>query len=206
MAGRDRRGQGPRAWQWALAVGAGLLAGGGTALGFSGGLMGVGSAGSLTVGRWGTDLTVGSQAASPWVRARIARVGLLALPRSETVYFDRSTDEAGQRLDGRCTYRVTGGTVPARWWSVTLYGADQMLARNDDAAASVDLTRQGGGRWSAILGPERPVTGEAWLSSAGVAQPVLMMRLYNPATTGEAALAALRLPAVERLGCPEGVR
>ena len=81
-----------------LAVAAGLVAGAGSAvLAAGGGFAGAG-AGRLDVGRWSTDLTVGGAAAGPWVRARVARVGLLALPRAETVYFDRTTDEAGQPL------------------------------------------------------------------------------------------------------------
>jgi hypothetical protein len=162
-----------------------------------------GAGGGLVVGRWSTDLTVGASAANPWVRARIARVGLLALPRSETVYFDRRVDEAGAPLDARCTYRISGGPLAARWWSVTVYGADQMLVRNADGAASVDLTRLGPDRWSAVLGPSRPVTGEAWLSTRGAEGPVLMIRLYNPKPSDDGALAALRLPSVEKLGCPE---
>jgi hypothetical protein len=198
-AGRARTAR----WLWALALLSGGVAGAGSALALSGGLMGGASAGVLRAGQWSTDLTVGATAASPWVRARIARVGLLALPRSETVYFDRRTDEAGDPLDGRCTYRLNGQPIPARWWSVTLYGADQMLARNEDSAASVDLTRLGPDRWSAVIGPRAPVTGEPWLSTAGAPAPILMIRLYNPDPADDAALAALRLPSVEKLGCEQ---
>ena len=145
--------------RYAVAVLLGLTLGLGSAVAVTGGLMG---GGAVTAGRWSTDLTVGAPAATPWVRARIARVGLLALNREETLYFDRATDEDGRALDARCRYRVEGGPLPARWWSVTLYGADQMLPRNDDGAASVDATRlAAAGAWEATVAAAPPSAGGA---------------------------------------------
>lgn len=188
-------------WPWLLAVGIGLVAGAASAVAVSGGAIAGSGAGRLDVGRWSTDLTVGGAAAGPWVRARVARVGLLALPRAETVYFDRTTDEAGQPLDPACTYAISGGPLQTRWWSVTVYGADQMLVRNDDKAHSIDATRAGGGPWQATLGSARPPGGGLWLSTAGATAPILMVRLYNPKPSDDAALAGLALPRVERVGC-----
>lgn len=184
-----------------LAALLGLTAGVGSAVAVTGGSMG---AGALTVGRWSTDLTVGAPAASPWVRARIARVGLLALNRDETVYFDRATDEDGMPLRDACRYRLTGGVLPARWWSVTIYGADQMLPRNDDQAASVDVTQWGtdgaGEAWTATVSAVRPASG-AWISARGAGAFSLTLRLYNPASADAAALRGVALPTVRRIGC-----
>lgn len=197
---RGRRARGP-IWPWLVAVGVGLLVGAGSAVAVSGGAIGAAGAGRLETGRWTTDLTVGGAAAGPWVRARVARVGLLALPRSETVYFDRTTDEAGQPLDPACTYAITGAPLQTRWWSITVYGSDQMLVRNDDRAHSIDATRAGGGAWQATLGPTRPVGGGLWLSTRDATAPILMVRLYNPKPSDDAALARLSLPRVERVAC-----
>ncbi len=197
---RRHQRRGP-VWPWLLAVGFGLVAGAASAVAVSGGAIAAGGAGRLDAGRWSTDLTVGAAAAGPWVRARVARVGLLALPRSETVYFDRTADEAGEPLDPACTYAVSGGPLQTRWWSVTVYGADQMLVRNDDKAHSIDVTRAGGGPWQATLGPTRPAGGGLWLSTAGATAPILMVRLYNPKPSDDAALARLALPRVERVAC-----
>jgi hypothetical protein len=188
-------------WRWALCGAIGLVLGAGSGLALTGGLIGGGAA--LKSGQWATNPLIGQPAADPWTRARVARVGLLALTREETVYFDRAVDETGAPLDGACTYEIAGGPIPARWWSITVYGADQMLARNEDDAASLDKTRLGpaaDGAWRATLGPRRE--GEAqWLSSNGAAAPILMLRLYNPQAQTDAGLAALALPSVRKLSC-----
>jgi hypothetical protein len=186
---------------WVLAGLTGLLVGGGSAVAMSGGALGDG-AGALRNGQWQTDLTVGAAVASPWVRARVARVGLLALPRTETVYFDSATDSAGAPLDPACTYRISGGPLAARWWSVTLYGSDQMLARNTDGAHSLDSERLGPGNWTATLSPTPPSDGSPWLSSRGITGSILMVRLYNPDPSDDAALERLALPEVDSVACP----
>lgn len=187
------------------AAAVGLAIGVGSAWLATGGLIG---AGALRNGGWSTDLTVGSPAANPWVRAQIARVGLLALPKSQTVYFDRNTDDAGAPLDPRCRYEIAGGAIPARWWSITAYGSDQMLARAPDGPVSVDKTRLGTaaeGSWTVLAGSadgsERPR-----LSLAGLDRPILMLRLYNPDAADPIALKVMGLPTVTRRDCAGAVR
>lgn len=169
----------------------------------TGGLIG---AGALRNGGWSTDLTIGSEAANPWVRAQIARVGLLALPRSQTLYFDRTTDEAGVALDARCRYAIAGKAIPARWWSITAYGGDQMLSRAANGPVSIDATRLGAraaGDWTVTAGPTD--SGESPdLSISGLDRVILMLRLYNPDAADPIALKAMELPTVTRLSCDGG--
>ena len=82
-------------WRWLICGVLGLGIGVGSALSISGGLF---SDANITSGRWSTDPTVGAAAANPWVRATIARVGLLALTKEETVYFNRDVDDDGAKL------------------------------------------------------------------------------------------------------------
>ncbi|MBA4768235.1 MAG: DUF1214 domain-containing protein, partial [Porphyrobacter sp.] len=77
--------------------------------------------GDVDVGGWRSDFAIGSEAADPYTRARVARHGLLALAKTEAVYFTRATDDTGAPLREACTYILSGGTMPAGWWSVTLY-------------------------------------------------------------------------------------
>ena len=51
--------------------------------------------GNIRVEGWNADWTVGSSSANPWVRACVARHGLLALTKEEAVYFIRATDHQG---------------------------------------------------------------------------------------------------------------
>ena len=188
-----------------LILGAGL--GVGSALAAAG-IIGPGMrlGGAIDVDGWTSDWTIGSEAANPWTRARVARHGLLALTKEEAVYFTRNTDDTGARLAEACTYRVSGGAHPAQWWSITLYDATSYLPRNTDGSLSFDLTDAAAAGnaddWSFLIAP-LPADSE-WVSSRGAGQFDLTLRLYKPSpeliANPEAMLAA---PRIERLGCGE---
>lgn len=187
---------------------AGSLLGFGSALWMSGLWPGAGggiAVGDVDVSGWRTDFAIGSKAADPYTRARVARHGLLALAKTEAVYFTRTVDDAGEPLREGCTYRLSGGTMPAAWWSVTLYDAASMLPANTDNALSIDATRAGAGAWSAVIAPTRPAGDGPWISSRGAGTFNLTLRLYMP----DVALltdpgAALTPPGIERLACENG--
>jgi hypothetical protein len=193
----------------ALLIGAilGLASGAGSAI-WAAGMLGPGVriGGGIDAGGWRSDWTIGSQAANPWTRARVARHGLLALSKEEAVYFTRNTDDGGQRLREACTYSVTGTAMPAFWWSVTLYDATSYLPQNTDKALSYDSTAaetsSAGQAWSFLIAPERPDSGEAWVSSRAAGDFDLTLRLYKPApeliTAPEKTLPP---PSITRLSC-----
>lgn len=161
--------------------------------------------GDVDVGGWRSDFAVGSKAADPYTRARVARHGLLALAKTEAVYFTRATDDTGAPLREACSYRLSGGQMPAGWWSVTLYDRQSMLPANTDGALSIDAERAGGGAWSAVIAPARPADGGLWISSRGAGSFDLTLRLYMPS----AALlsvpdTALTPPRIERISCEGG--
>lgn len=161
--------------------------------------------GDVDVGGWRSDFAIGSRSADPYTRARVARHGLLALAKSEAVYFTRTTDDSGASFREECSYRLTGGPMPTGWWSVTLYDGRSMLPLNDDGAPSINAGSIGAGKWSAVIAPQRPAGGEAWISSRHGGNFDLTLRLYMPAP---ALLAqpekALDPPRVVRLSCEGG--
>lgn len=165
--------------------------------------------GDIRIDGWISDFAVGSHEASPYVRARVARHGLLALAKSEAVYFVRGTDDAGRRLTSDCDYRISGTDMPARWWSITLYNtADSMLPRNEDDALSVDATsimranEATSGTWDATIAARRPASTDNWISSRGADGFDLLLRLYEPSDALLAEpQATLPPPSVERLIC-----
>jgi hypothetical protein len=188
-------------WPWLVCPLVGLLLGISSALILTGGAF---SSGDVMVGRWSTNPNVGAKAANPWLRARIARVGLLALTKEETLYFDRSTDEAGNPLREACRYRLSGVPIPTRWWSMTIYDQSQFLPRNTDQASSIDATRAlAGGKtaWDATLSPDRPAGDALWLSSKAGGSFSVTLRLYNPASTDPQELAKLAFPKIELVSC-----
>lgn len=158
--------------------------------------------GDVEVEGWRSDFAIGSDTADMYTRARVARHGLLALAKSEAVYFTRTTDGEGAPLREECTYRLTVGKMPAGWWSVTLYDDDSLLPMNEDEALSVNQEQETGGEGLvATIAAEKP-EGGIWISSRNAGSFDLTLRLYMP---DEALLAdpeaILKPPVVERLSC-----
>lgn len=165
---------------------------------------GLASVSAIDVEGWQSDFAVGSDAADPYTRARIARHGLLALAQSEAVYFTRSTDDEGRPLRENCIYRLSGDSQPARWWSITLYDSASRLPSNEDEALSVDASETGEGPWAAIIAPRRPKQAGRWISSRNAGTFDLTLRLYVPeAGLLEAPERALNAPRISSLGCRE---
>lgn len=152
---------------------------------------------------WNGSKVTGSVDADPWTRARVAVSGLLALNKSQAIYFSRNSDDSGARLREDCRYRVSGGAMPARWWSITVYAADNYLPINDDDALSFDQTEaqpQGKAEWSGILSSKRP-DGEPWASTRNAGDYEITLRLYQPSAQAQANYAAIRMPKVTKLDC-----
>jgi hypothetical protein len=153
-------------------------------------------------GWYGSSVT-GSVDADPWLRARVAISGLLALNKSQAIYFTRKTDAAGDPLREECSYRVSGSQLPGQWWSITVYAADNYLPMNDDDALSFDATEvspDAKGQWSAILAPVRP-EGLAWASTRLAGQFDITLRIYQPNAAAQADFGTILMPQVTKLNC-----
>jgi hypothetical protein len=161
--------------------------------------------GGAQAGPWKTNLLIGDPAASPTVRAAIARRGLLALNRSETVYFNATSDDDGQRLREDCTYRVIFQGEPAtRWWSLTLYAQDDFLAVNGDDAHSITAEHAAASAedpMRVMIAASRPDTPGYWISSHHAGDFALTLRLYQPDPSISDSPVSAPLPSVERLSC-----
>ncbi len=182
----------------------------------AGALLGVGSAwlwltrtdpAGTRIGPWLVNLEAGSSDASTYTRARIALKALLALDRRETLYYIAQQDDAGRPLRSRCRY-LLGGSIPsARWWSVTAYADDLFLFPDNEQRYSVsgeNPTLKAVGRFSAVTGPETPVSGAlAWIPTPGDRGLTLTLRLYNPSPEVQMDPGALAVPSIQRQGeCP----
>ena len=148
---------------WAATLVIGLAIGAGSAWWA---LQAGGGAFTQHMGQWSWSRATGSIDAGPYTRAIVARDGLLALSADEALYLNLDKDENAKPLREDCVYELSGGQIPARWWSVTLYAPDNFLAQNNDGAYSIDSTHVQGdadGRWSARIASVR---GEAahWIS------------------------------------------
>lgn len=163
--------------------------------------------GNVEIDGWRSDFAIGSEAADPYTRARIARHGLLALSKKEAVYFTRATDSAGRPLVEKCSYAVSGEGMPAEWWSITLYDRDSKLPINDDEALSLNALSvewEDDRYWGATISSQRPNNEPNWISSRNASTFDLTLRLYMP-TKGllEDPEASFVGPTVSRISCAE---
>jgi hypothetical protein len=173
-------------------------------------LLGLGSAwvlltGSLlrgaqtTVGSWSTSADTGSTKAHPYLRAATSIQGLFVLRREEATYWVAYTDDSGESLRPECTYQVSGGPMPAAWWSITVYDT-VWLVRNTDGHASIDATSVGEGAWSARLSPTQDGAAH-WLSSRDASSPNLALRLYAPQSSTLTDPTSTPVPTIRRISC-----
>ncbi len=152
-------------------------------------------------GAWIADLTAGGADATMYTRARVATVGLLALNRSETIYFTARRDSAGEALDGHCSYRIEGRDPDARWWSLTAYANDNFLIDHPSKRYSVSknsVVRAADGSFVVRLSTSAEV--QNWIATSIEGFDVTL-RLYNP---GESVLkdpAAVSLPSITKEAC-----
>ena len=160
--------------------------------------------GEIRVGPWRTSLALGSESAGPYLRAEVAIYNLLALNRSETLYFLASSDSRGAPLRAECSYRITGQSLDARWWSITAYAGDLFLIPNAEGRYSYtmqSLHRDAEGRFTLGLGP-KAMDGD-WLPSGNGGPISLALRLYNPGANVASAPESAVLPAINPVGaCP----
>lgn len=164
-----------------------------------------GLGGQVSSGPWETDLTIGSAEADPYTRARVAVAGLLALNRSETIYFTAARDGEGDRLRTACTYRVEGSNPPARWWSITLYGEDHYLVANPQNRFSYGgetVLRNEDGGFVITVGPEEAdgnwiPTGHGHTGDTFT----LTLRLYNPDESAARNPSGIVLPQIAKEAC-----
>lgn len=162
---------------------------------------------TIDIAGWQSDWTIGTEASDPYLRAWVARFGLLALRKSEAVYFISETDKDGLPLTETCHYQVTGGSMPGSWWSVTLYDTSGYLPLNNGDNLSFDATAVlDNETWAFTIAPETPADPKArWLSSANAGAFDLTLRIYEPDPAFlDNPTEQLTPPTITRLSCQEG--
>ncbi|MFZ9668002.1 MAG: DUF1214 domain-containing protein [Steroidobacteraceae bacterium] len=162
----------------------------------------------VDAGAWRVNLLAGSRDADAYTRARIALGAVLALDRSETLYYTTDHDDSGAPLRADCRYRIEGTPPPARWWSLTAYADDHFLFANDAKRYSVNgetVRLDAAGNFSATIGPptENSLSDTAWIPTAGRGGMRLTLRLYGAAEAVQRAPESLATPTIRLAGgCP----
>ena len=154
------------------------------------------------IGPWTTGRDFGMAQASAYTRAVVALRGLLALPATEARYYNAAVDDAGRPLEGRCRYIISGGGLPARWWSLTLYDQAGDLVANRPGVYSVGsagLPASEQTRWTVVVAPDRQ-SGH-WLPTGRIGRFELTLRAYLPDDGGKGNFTRTQLPSIVREAC-----
>ena len=159
--------------------------------------------GRVQIGAWTSWPSSGARDIDPYMRAYLARGVHLPLGAGEGLELIAKEDDAGQALDARCRYLVTGATPQARGWSL---GATDRAGRSLQAAverqsftdAEIVRGERGGMR---IVLAATPEAGN-WLPLPPAGRFQIRLRLYDtPISTQTGETRAANLPRIARLDC-----
>ncbi len=160
------------------------------------------AANGIINGAWRTAQNVGTTDASVATGASVALRGLLALPEREAIYFNAATDITGRTLTGKCRYRVSGGAMDARWWSLTLYDSKGYLIANrasSHSLGSAALSPAEANDWQVEIGRDK--TDARWIAMPDDQGFELTLRAYHPSARLLGQRGSVALPRIERLEC-----
>ncbi len=160
---------------------------------------------------WMAIRNIGAQDTDPITRAVIARFGLFANSSAEALYLQAQAGEPFslrnilrgepiRRLDGGRHHRIRiERPIPAEWWSLTLYAADDYLFPNAEGRYAWLSQELEGEPYPIVIdvAPERPAGARFWLPSPPEGPIGLTMRLYRPDVELVRNLERYPLPAVE---------
>lgn len=158
---------------------------------------------AVEIGAWRAWPKSGTADADPYARAAFARSGEIPLGIAEGVTFTATADDQGRPLDGRCTTRIAGRLLPARYWTLTIYDARGRLIENPAARygfTSTEVFFQPDGQTEIWLSP-RAHSGN-WLPTGENERIVAVFRLYDTPTGVTARGEGGEMPKITQEQCP----
>ena len=158
--------------------------------------------GAIVAGPWTAWPQTGAPDIDPYARAALARRGEAPLARELGVSFVARTDSSGEPLDGRCDYRISSPTPPARFWSLGLFDLKGAPLANDAQRYAYTsgeiLRREGGGFDVEVARSARPGN---WLSPGKARSFVIALRIYDPSVDVAAKPDPSAFPSIVRQAC-----
>ncbi|HEV7416720.1 MAG TPA: DUF1214 domain-containing protein [Tianweitania sediminis] len=162
------------------------------------------SFGAVSVGPWVAFPTMGTAEADPYMRARYARDGTLALGRAEGIAFRAWSDSSGALLSRSCDYAIEGTTPPARFWTLYASDAEQVplgpVGLRQAALSSLSVLRIDQAERFTVTVSADPAPFN-WLPLSGEGAFQLVLTLYDTPLANQTDAASNILPAIRRTGC-----
>ena len=157
---------------------------------------------AVRVGSWAAWPDIGQPTPNPYSRAYLARNGHLQLGYAEGLQFTAATDDAGDPLDARCQYRVTGKVPGASFWTLVatdLTGANIAASRELPALHSERVARWDDGGLNASI--DASMGPGNWLEIEGTGSFTLALTLYDAVVFSGANTTIEAMPAIEKVAC-----
>lgn len=160
---------------------------------------------TFKAGSWTSQPSAGTETSDPYVRAQVARNGMIPLGPAEGLSFTASRDNEGQRLDLSCDYRIEGDIPPSRLW--TIFAATE----NGEALSHPVLTvnalhsRQvvrGSDGQTVISMSATPKPGN-WIGLSGTGAFDIVLTLYDApsANRSRSDITPVSMPQIHRINC-----
>jgi hypothetical protein len=160
----------------------------------------------MDIDGWLANPGIGGSNPDPYSQAYFSRSGGLPLAAAEGLAFRRHTDDAGEPLDGGCSYLVKGNTPNARRWTLQVLRDDLPISPADDSipvsAHSHGILRGPDGEFEIRIAP-LPQPGN-WIHAGLSGKFSLELSLYDTSVASNTGLSELHMPSVTRLGCING--
>lgn len=159
--------------------------------------------GAIRIGQWTAFPYIGTPAADPYSKARVAREGVLALGQAEGLSFVAERDSGGELLKRECAYKIEGGFPTARFW--TLYAADRSLGVVETgkprpaALQSYQVLREPDN--SVIISVGSRAAPGNWLLSNGAGTMYFVLTFYDTPIASSTGLSDVTLPQILKVGC-----
>lgn len=157
-----------------------------------------GGFGELATGQWISFPLAGSPQADPYAKARSARLGNLSLGTAEGLIFYARTSSDDKALERGCSYKMSGTSPNARFW--TLYAIDNngKAITSDEALPSAllssNIVERSKGNFEIVISPQ--AHGNNWLSVQGSGPFSLLMTLYDTPVASSASFSEITMPSI----------
>jgi hypothetical protein len=162
--------------------------------------------GELDIGGWSANPGIGGANPDPYSQAYFSRSGGLPLAAAEGLAFLKRTDDAGEPLDGGCSYLIEGNTPSARRWTLQVLRDGLPISTAEDgipvSAHSHGVLRRPDGQFEIRIAP-LPQPGN-WIHAGLSGAFTLSLSLYDTSVASNTGLSELHMPTVTKLGCING--
>jgi hypothetical protein len=159
--------------------------------------------GSIKLGPWEAFPDAQTAKADPYAKSHRANAGKLLYATAEGLSFTAATDDSGARLSGACSYRMSGQTPAARFWTLFAQspsgpppglGSPLPVALN-----SRTVLRRPNGSLDIVISAQ--ASAGNWLPVARDSDFRLTLTLLDTPAAGSSGLIDLAMPRIEKIGC-----